>query len=104
MPEPRFLSIWSIPSPTALLVPGEIMTCFFSDDDGVIFAASTRIERMLDAAETIWKVERRQAEKIQAGKKLSEQLDFDLYLEKRNSDLSYTLHRHLRERGRAVEE
>jgi 4-hydroxy-4-methyl-2-oxoglutarate aldolase len=76
----------------------------FADDDGVIFVPSTSIQKVLDAAEAIWKVERRQAEKIQAGKKLSEQLDFDSYLTKRNSDPSYTLRRHLRERGGAVEE
>ncbi len=57
-----------------------------------------------DAAKAIWKVERRQAELIQTGKKLSVQLDFDSYLTKRDSDPSYTLRRHLRERGGAVEE
>ena len=76
----------------------------FADDDGVIFVASDAIETVLEAAEKIWKVERRQAEAIRAGKKLSEQLDFDSYLAKRNSDPSYTLRRHLKERGGAIEE
>lgn len=76
----------------------------FADDDGVLFVASSTIEKVLEAAETIWEVERRQAEAIRAGKKLSEQLDFDSYLAKRDSDPSYTLRRHLRERGGAVEE
>lgn len=76
----------------------------FADDDGVLFVASNLIEKVLEAATSIWKVERRQAETIHAGKKLSEQLDFDSYLAKRNSDPSYTLRRHLRERGGAVEE
>lgn len=76
----------------------------FADDDGVLFVASNTIEKVLEAAETIWKVERRQAEAIRAGKKLSEQLDLDSYLAKRDSDPSYTLRRHLRERGGAVEE
>jgi 4-hydroxy-4-methyl-2-oxoglutarate aldolase len=76
----------------------------FGDDDGVVFVQSSAIENVLEAAKAIWKVERKQTELIQAGKKLSEQLDFDLYLAKRNSDPSYTLRKHLRERGAAVEE
>ncbi len=76
----------------------------FADDDGVLFVSLGTIEEVLEVAKSIWKVERAQAENIQAGKKLSEQLDFDGYLAKRNSDPSYTLRRHLRERGGAVEE
>jgi 4-hydroxy-4-methyl-2-oxoglutarate aldolase len=76
----------------------------FADNDGVLFVPSNAIEKVLEAARTIWKVERRQAETIQAGKKLSEQLDFDSYLAKRDSDPSYTFRKHLRERGGAVEE
>jgi regulator of RNase E activity RraA len=76
----------------------------FRDDDGVLFVQSSAIENVLKAAKAIWKVERKQAELIQAGKKPSEQLDFDSYLAKRNSDPSYTLRKHLRERGAAVEE
>ncbi len=76
----------------------------FADDDGIIFVPSTRIEKVIEAAQNIWKVERQQAKSIQAGKKLSEQFDFDSYLAKRKSDASYTLRKHLRERGGAVEE
>jgi hypothetical protein len=65
---------------------------------------SNSIEKVLEASKTIWKVERQQAETIRAGMKLSEQLDFDSYLAKRDSDPSYTLRKHLRERGGAVEE
>jgi len=65
---------------------------------------SGRIEDVLKVAKSIWKVERQQAERIKAGKKLSEQLDFDGFLARRSSDPSYTFRRHLRERGGAVEE
>ena len=61
-------------------------------------------EKVLEAASAIRKVEPRQAESIRAGKKLSEQIDFDFYLEKLRSDPFYTLRKHLRERGGAVEE
>src|SRR5713226_8171226 len=76
----------------------------FADDDGVLFVPSNTIEKVLEASKTIWKVERQQAETIRAGMKLSEQLDFDSYLAKRDSDPSYTLRKHLRERGGAVEQ
>jgi 4-hydroxy-4-methyl-2-oxoglutarate aldolase len=76
----------------------------FADNDGVLFVPSNTIEKVLEAARTIWRVERQQAETVRAGKRLSEQLDFDSYLAKRDSDPSYTLRKHLRERGGAVEE
>lgn len=76
----------------------------FADDDGVLFVQSNAIETVLKAANAIWNVERRQADAIRAGKKLSEQLDFESYLAKRNSDPSYSLRKHLRERDGAIEE
>ncbi|TMI17908.1 RraA family protein [Candidatus Bathyarchaeota archaeon] len=75
-----------------------------ADDDGVLFVSTTRLDDVLKIAKSIWTIERQQAETIQSGKKLSEQLDFDGYLAKRNSDPSYTFRKHLRERGGAVEE
>jgi len=76
----------------------------FADDDGVIFVPSSNLEEILNVAKSIYNVERSQAEKIKAGKILWEQLDFDGYLAKRETDPSYNLRRHLRERGGAVEE
>ena len=76
----------------------------FADSDGVLFVQLTKIEEVLKAAKSISKVERKQAEMINAGKRLSEQLDFDKYLAKRNADSSYTFRKHLRERGAAIEE
>ena len=63
-----------------------------------------KIEEVLKVAKSISNAERKQAETIQAGKKLSEQLDFDKYLVRRNADPSYTFRKHLRERGAAIEE
>jgi 4-hydroxy-4-methyl-2-oxoglutarate aldolase len=76
----------------------------FADDDGVIFVPSSKLEEILKVARSIYKVERSQAEKIKAGTKLWDQLDFDGYLKKRETDPSYSLRRHLRERGGAIEE
>ena len=76
----------------------------FGDDDGVIFVSMNRVGDVFKVAESIRKIERQQAEAIKGGKKLSDQLDFDGYLAKRNSDPSYTLRKHLRERGGAIEE
>lgn len=75
-----------------------------ADDDGVLFVSSSKIDEILKVAKSIHRVERSQAEKIRAGKKLWEQLDFDGYLAKRETDASYSLRKHLRDRGGAVEE
>jgi len=76
----------------------------FADDDGALFVPWNKIEEVLKVAKSISSVERQQAKSIRAGKTLSEQLEFDQYLTKRKSDPSYTFRRHLRERGRAIEE
>ncbi|MFZ2055538.1 MAG: hypothetical protein WAU81_15215 [Candidatus Aminicenantales bacterium] len=76
----------------------------FADADGVLFAPSHRAEELLSAAYTIWRTERRQAEAIQAGKRLREQLRFHEYLAKRSMDPTYTFRAHLRNIGGAVEE
>jgi 4-hydroxy-4-methyl-2-oxoglutarate aldolase len=76
----------------------------FADDDGVLFVPWNKLEDILKIATSISRVEREQSEKIQTGRKLSEQLDFDEYLARRKSDPSYTLRKHLKERGGAIEE
>jgi 4-hydroxy-4-methyl-2-oxoglutarate aldolase len=76
----------------------------FADDDGVVFVESSKINQVLETADSIMNTERQQAKRIRAGKTLSEQLDFEGYLKKRESDLSYTLRKHLRARGGAIEE
>ena len=76
----------------------------FADDDGVIFVSSSQLNAVLEIAESIGRVERQQAEAVKAGKKLGDQLQFDEYLAKRDRDPSYTLRKHLRELGAAIEE
>jgi regulator of RNase E activity RraA len=76
----------------------------FADADGVLFVSIQRAEEILSTAQAISQTERRQAEAIQAGRKLREQLQFDQYLAKRSTDPSYTFREHLREIGGAIEE
>ena len=76
----------------------------FADYDGVLFVSWNKLKDLLKIAKSISRVEREQAEKIQAGLKLSQQLDLDGYLARRKSDTSYTFRKHLKERGGAIEE
>lgn len=76
----------------------------FADADGALFVPAQRVEEILAIAHNIWKKERRQAEEIQAGKKLREQLQFDEYLAQRSEDEAYTFRQHLRSIGGAIEE
>jgi regulator of RNase E activity RraA len=76
----------------------------FADDDGVIFTPSSNVKEIVSMARSIRVIERRQADEIRAGRKLREQLEFEEYLKKRESDPSYTFRRHLREIGGEIEE
>jgi len=76
----------------------------FADADGALFVPAERTEEVLSMAHGIWERERRQAQKIQAGNKLREQLQFDEYLTKRSADGAYTFRQHLRSIGGAIEE
>jgi 4-hydroxy-4-methyl-2-oxoglutarate aldolase len=76
----------------------------FADADGVIFNPAQHAEEILTTAHAIWQTERKQAQTIQAGRKLRDQLRFEEYLAKRLTDPSYTFRRHLRGSGGAIEE
>ena len=76
----------------------------FADADGVLFIPAQAVEKVLSTAHDIWERERRQAQLIQSGKKLREQLRFDQYLVQRQSDEGYTFRQHLRSIGGAIEE
>lgn len=76
----------------------------FADDDGVIFVPAAKVEEILSTAETIYEVERKQAEMIASGKRLYDQFDFGTYLKKRQANPDYTFRQHLRQLGGAIEE
>lgn len=76
----------------------------FADDDGVLFVSADRLEDVLAMARSIWQTERRQADAVRAGQTLREQLRFKDFLAQRSVDPSYTLRRHLRQIGGAIEE
>ncbi len=75
----------------------------FGDDDGVIFTPLEQVEDVLNLALKIWETERRQAEALTSGKTLRQQFNFDEYLKKRSKDPTYTLHKHLKAMGGAIE-
>ena len=85
-----------------LTVTGEDVV--FADADGVLFAPALGAEQIILTAQSIWQKERRQAQEIQSGRKLREQLQFDEYLCRRSADTTYTFRQHLRAIGGAIEE
>ncbi|MEW6624892.1 MAG: RraA family protein [Bacillota bacterium] len=76
----------------------------FADSDGAVFVSKETVKDVLAVAQSIWQTERRQAELIKAGTKLSDQLKFSEYLEKRTSKPDYTFRLHLKKIGGAIEE
>ncbi|MGZ5441187.1 MAG: RraA family protein [Thermoanaerobaculia bacterium] len=75
----------------------------FADEDGALFIGAERVAEVLDGAESIATVERRQAAAIRDGRSLREQLRFDEYLAARERDAAYTLRKHLSAIGGAIE-
>ncbi len=86
----------------AFTVTNEDIT--FADADGVLFIPGQHVENVLSMALSIAQTERQQAQHIQAGNKLREQLRFDEYLARRATDATYTFRQHLRSIGGAIEE
>ena len=76
----------------------------FGDSDGVLFVSGADVQRVLVTAESIWQIERQQAETLRKGTTLREQFKFKEYLNKRNLDSSYTFRKHLRSLQGAIEE
>jgi regulator of RNase E activity RraA len=75
-----------------------------ADDDGAVFLPDDRVAEILAAAERIRDVERRQAERIRAGKALRQQVEFASFLENRSRIANLTFREHLRAVGGAIEE
>jgi regulator of RNase E activity RraA len=90
-------------TPTFGDVPFSADDFVFADEDGAIFIEAARVAEVLDAAESIAAVERRQAALVREGRSLRTQLRFDEYLTLRERDPAYTLRRHLLAIGGAVE-
>lgn len=80
---------------------GEVV---FADDDGVVFAPTEEIHKLLSFAQQIKATERKQAQDIASGRTLHEQLRFSEYLEKRTEQPSFTFRQHLKDIGGAIEE
>jgi len=73
------------------------------DEDGVLFLPAASAEEVFAAAETIRDTERRQADRIRAGRTLRAQVKFDVYLAGRAENPSLTFREHLRAVGGEVE-
>ena len=75
----------------------------FADDDGVVFLSAEGIDKVLGMAEKIATTEQVQAELIESGSPLMEQLKFKDYLKKKKIDPSYTFRKYLAEIDAAIE-
>lgn len=75
----------------------------FADSDGVLFVPLAQIEAVLQMAKQIHATERQQVAKLQNRETLSQQLQFERYLVKRESNSAYTFRQHLRSIGGAIE-
>jgi regulator of RNase E activity RraA len=75
----------------------------FADEDGALFAPLESAAPILETARDIFARERRQADRVRAGETLRAQFRFRDYLDRRGKEPDYTLRRHLREIGGAIE-
>ncbi|MBX3081261.1 MAG: RraA family protein [Anaerolineae bacterium] len=75
-----------------------------ADSDGVLFLPGQHIDKIFDMAQGIFQKERHQAEQIQAGVNLRQQLKFGDYLARRAVEPAHTFRQHLRAIGGAIEE
>ena len=75
----------------------------FADEDGAVFTPLASAPAILEAAREIFGRERQQADRVRAGETLRTQLRFADYLDRRGREPDYTLRRHLREIGGAIE-
>ena len=76
----------------------------FADGDGALFVSHAHVDDVIATARTISRIEREQAESLEGGEKLRDQLQFQAYLDKRASDPQHTFREHLRGIGGAIEE
>jgi regulator of RNase E activity RraA len=76
----------------------------FADEDGVLFVAADQAWDVIATAQEVRETERRQADLLNSGTSLREQLEFDNYIAERTANSSYTFREHLRKIGGAVEE
>ena len=76
----------------------------FADADGALFLPAARADEVLETAREIWETERRQAEKVVAGRTLREQLGFRGFLAAREANPDLTFREHLRSVGGEIEQ
>ncbi|HSA92802.1 MAG TPA: hypothetical protein VLE48_07310, partial [Terriglobales bacterium] len=72
--------------------------------DGAVFVPGTRVEEVVRLAGQIHHTEREQARLASTGVSLRQQFRWDDYKAKRSQDPAYTLRKHLRNVGKAIEE
>jgi 4-hydroxy-4-methyl-2-oxoglutarate aldolase len=75
-----------------------------ADSDGVLFAPLEKAEEIAETAQKIQKTERKQAQMINEGKTLYQQLRFEEYLVKRSENPNHSFREYLRTIGGAIEE
>jgi 4-hydroxy-4-methyl-2-oxoglutarate aldolase len=80
--------------------PGNLIV---ADADGVVLLPGDRAEEIIGAAAEIAITEAGQAAAMRTGRSLREQVEFAVYLERREREPSYTFREHLRRGGGAIE-